>query len=443
MRQYIGARYVPKFFDNPDGTNTWLEGVAYEPLTIVSYAGNAYTSKKPVPATVGAPNVNTEYWVYTGTSSGAIGQLTQEVADLQSDVTELDGRIDNVEDDLGVLPTVGQNCLIIVGKDQRFTTVNDAIDYVRQYMSTKRVTIAILSGTYNESISVDTVSDLTLVGIGDVTIQADVPWPEAALRCSRSIYCQNIKFYNLNTHSGTKGYAVHADPLNGIQTYVNCTFNSAGNAGFGLGNDRNGELRCYNCRFTGMYGLYMHNRNASNILGQWARFYQCRFEGYTSGDFKSCIKIDDQSINGAVNSQMACEFIGCTGYPRQITYLFNGGSQHYLPDAQDSANGKNIWLWQSCHGNNMPGLEYGLIPIEIDSYFYHTQTAILPWEHANDFTWTNNSSSYCEDASSPSVAKAPDSISTQRNQIVAICYGMQNKYNWRCSLRGIPKDNLV
>ena len=91
----------------------------------------------------------------------------------------------------------------------------------------------------------------------------------------------------------------------------------------------------------------------------------------------------------------------------------------------------------------MPGLEYGLIPIEIDSYFYHTQTAILPWEHANDFTWTNNSSSYSEDASSPSVAKAPDSISTQRNQIVAICYGMQNKYNWRCSLRGIPKDNLV
>ena len=43
VKQYIGARYVPKF----DGDyNSEKE---YEPLTIVTYMFNSYTSKKIVP----------------------------------------------------------------------------------------------------------------------------------------------------------------------------------------------------------------------------------------------------------------------------------------------------------------------------------------------------------------------------------------------------------
>ena len=37
VRQYIGARYVPKFYENSDGTPAWRSGVIYEPLTIVTY----------------------------------------------------------------------------------------------------------------------------------------------------------------------------------------------------------------------------------------------------------------------------------------------------------------------------------------------------------------------------------------------------------------------
>lgn len=59
-RQYIGARYVPKF-----ATPTqWDKTQSYEALTIVTNLGNSYTSKKPVP-----PNVelsNEEYWAMTG-----------------------------------------------------------------------------------------------------------------------------------------------------------------------------------------------------------------------------------------------------------------------------------------------------------------------------------------------------------------------------------------
>ena len=59
-RQYIGARYVPKFFEGEGGSNTWAgSSVAYEALTVVTYLNNSYTSKKPVPA--GVDISNTEY----------------------------------------------------------------------------------------------------------------------------------------------------------------------------------------------------------------------------------------------------------------------------------------------------------------------------------------------------------------------------------------------
>lgn len=64
-RQYIGARYVPKFYDF-EGSTEWRSGVSYEPLTIVTRNGNSYTSKKPVPTNIGAPESNAEYWAATG-----------------------------------------------------------------------------------------------------------------------------------------------------------------------------------------------------------------------------------------------------------------------------------------------------------------------------------------------------------------------------------------
>lgn len=66
VKQYIGARYVPKFFENSSGTSEWRSNTIYEALTVVTRNGNSYTSKKPVPANVGAPENNPEYWVATG-----------------------------------------------------------------------------------------------------------------------------------------------------------------------------------------------------------------------------------------------------------------------------------------------------------------------------------------------------------------------------------------
>lgn len=87
-RQYIGARYVPKYFENPDGSNEWIVGVPYEPLTIVKYANINYTSKIPVPANVGVPNENPMYWIASDVNGG-VNELQKEVDSLKNKVDQL------------------------------------------------------------------------------------------------------------------------------------------------------------------------------------------------------------------------------------------------------------------------------------------------------------------------------------------------------------------
>lgn len=95
VRQYVGARYVPKIFEF-NGSSDWVAGIAYEALTIVTYAGSSFTSKKPVPAGVGQPNLNPEYWVHTANYNAQVGAI-------QSEVNALNvwrGTVDNKVEDL-------------------------------------------------------------------------------------------------------------------------------------------------------------------------------------------------------------------------------------------------------------------------------------------------------------------------------------------------------
>lgn len=99
-RQYIGARYVPKFFSGAGGSAEWVANTQYEALTIVTRNGNSYTSKKPVPSSVGAPEENSDYWVSTGLYNEQIEAYRQEVESLSDSVTDIDGRVDTLEDEI-------------------------------------------------------------------------------------------------------------------------------------------------------------------------------------------------------------------------------------------------------------------------------------------------------------------------------------------------------
>lgn len=81
IRQYIGARYVFKIYENSQDPSSaeWEQGVTYEPLTIVTYLNSTYASKKDVPGSIGDPASNPSYWVVTGAYNGQIATLQQQI----------------------------------------------------------------------------------------------------------------------------------------------------------------------------------------------------------------------------------------------------------------------------------------------------------------------------------------------------------------------------
>lgn len=122
-RQYIGARYVPKL------VGEWQADTFYEALSIVTSNNVSYTSKKPVPPTVGIPAENPEYWVATGNYSAQMQQIIEEVNGLSGDVS-------NLSDDLGTLSGtvttlsgtvdgIGDNVTTLSGKVE---TLEDEVD---------------------------------------------------------------------------------------------------------------------------------------------------------------------------------------------------------------------------------------------------------------------------------------------------------------------------
>lgn len=78
-RQYTGARYVPIFGRVGEDSIEWDNTAPYEPLTIVLYQGNSYTSRQYVPA--GIEITNEAFWACTGNYNAQIEAYRREVLD--------------------------------------------------------------------------------------------------------------------------------------------------------------------------------------------------------------------------------------------------------------------------------------------------------------------------------------------------------------------------
>lgn len=121
VREYIGARYVPKFFENENNTPEWAPNVQYEPLTIVTYNQNSYTSKKPVPASVGNPSDNPTYWASTGNYNAQVEAYRQEVVQFKNDILDQIGTVspmdygavgDGIADDSAAVQAAGADGVV-------------------------------------------------------------------------------------------------------------------------------------------------------------------------------------------------------------------------------------------------------------------------------------------------------------------------------------------
>lgn len=85
-RQYVGARYVPLFGRRGEESIVWDDSAPYEPLTIVTYQGDSYTSRQYVPAQVDISDE--QYWAKTGNFNAQIEQYRAEVLAIQDSFTE-------------------------------------------------------------------------------------------------------------------------------------------------------------------------------------------------------------------------------------------------------------------------------------------------------------------------------------------------------------------
>ena len=96
VRQYIGARYVPRFTGLYDATQI------YDALDVVDNgSGTSYIAKKTVPA--GTALTDSEYWFVYGASSGAIYDLQTRMGAAENDITALDGRVGANENGISFL----------------------------------------------------------------------------------------------------------------------------------------------------------------------------------------------------------------------------------------------------------------------------------------------------------------------------------------------------
>lgn len=92
-RQYVGARYVPKVMGE------WNKALQYEALSIVTYAGNSFTSKVPVPANIDISNKS--YWVNTGNYNAQVEAYRQQTAQLENHLnTEIIDRKNDTKDNI-------------------------------------------------------------------------------------------------------------------------------------------------------------------------------------------------------------------------------------------------------------------------------------------------------------------------------------------------------
>ena len=78
VREYIGARYVPKFMGTYDNTQE------YEALCVVDNgSGTSYITKIPTPA--GTPLTDSTYWAIYGIANGAIINLQNQIDEINAE----------------------------------------------------------------------------------------------------------------------------------------------------------------------------------------------------------------------------------------------------------------------------------------------------------------------------------------------------------------------
>ena len=131
---YVGHRYVPKIMGE------WDNSQIYEPLSIVQYQGNSFTSRQFVPS--GVELTNEEYWASTGNYNAQIEQYRQDVRNLTNTVNDTVDTVEIIDEDLKNVNEKINHMEIVSVKDfgavgdgvtDDYQAIQNAIDYVFEH----------------------------------------------------------------------------------------------------------------------------------------------------------------------------------------------------------------------------------------------------------------------------------------------------------------------
>ena len=402
-RQYVGARYVPKI------VGEWNKVLQYEALSVVTYMGNSFTSKVPVPANVEIDN--TDYWVNTGNYNAQVEEYRKEALeakqlanktstdlqtfkekqtntnnDINNKITSTTSALNKLKDDVfnGDTPSV----ITVAKSGGRFHTINEAITFAKKYCSrNNRVTILICDGVYNESIVLTKNPGIDLIGIGMPEIVSDGAYPNGAANIYGDTYIEGIFFHS----TSESAYALHLDGSTDTScgttvTVVNCKFISEHEPALGCGCTRGCNYTFKNCEFYGSDGIYVHNEASANVATQYFNAIGCKINGS-----KHAVAIDDSPklIYGATGSPLVLNFAGSYTSKINSMLLFrltNSESYGYIP-----GDPKGISLSPEST-TQIVALDYKYqggytITASVPTYA-NSRSVYIPVENANLFQWT-------------------------------------------------------
>ena len=272
-RQYVGARYVPKFAEPTE----WSENTSYEALTICTYNNSSYTSKIPVPATVGNPGDNPNYWARTGDYNAQVEQYRQETLECKT-------KIDAVKSDI--------NNKIFYVTPEMFGAVGDGItddsDALNETLTHKYVIFP--NKTYKTTRTLN-ISKSALFNIDMSLATINYMGTDCALRLE-GVVNSNIKLGYINAPNGDCIELYSESDVSPLQ-YVNIYF---------LQLSANKNRSCIKTTLTGGWineirvhdGMMQNGLNGilldhsgkdavqTNSINGW-RIYNVGFEGVTNG----------------------------------------------------------------------------------------------------------------------------------------------------------------
>lgn len=232
-RQYVGARYVPKIMGE------WNKALRYEALSVVTYMGNSFTSKVPVPVNVDI--TNTDYWINTANYNAQVDEYRKDVSNLSNKVDALPyvtpsmfdasgtGLTDDTDAILTSIAYANTNRKILVFDKtylvDKELTINSGVNIVIEGTISNLNTLIASAGNANIIIGVN--GKINLVGTANVTFR-------------------NVAFRGAGKGVGNIGINISSFR----NTFDNCTFDKFNTAiSVGKATNWNGENRITNCLF--------------------------------------------------------------------------------------------------------------------------------------------------------------------------------------------------